>query len=171
MGRALKQASIHVVSGYSLVVPLAIEGLPEMIEALGTRWQRKREFHLTAVASRVIDELGRGEEIWGRVIEVASGRDLGPVTASAEVRRVRAPDDPQLQTLIVMVNCSGLDDLYRDLRSALRADITAPPAHITLYSTDPSAGIGIVDQSELADRAPQLSEAEQDEVRQAMGFP
>jgi hypothetical protein len=171
MSHTLKQASIHVVRGYSLVVPLAIEGLPEMLDALGTRWQRKREFHLTAVASRVIDELGRGEEIWDRVIDVASGRDLGPITALAEVRRVRDPDGSQLQTLIVMANCPGLDDLYKDLRSALRAELRAPPAHVTLYSTDPSAGIGIVDQSELADRAPPLTEAEQNEVRQAMGFP
>ena len=37
MDRALKQASLHVVSGYSLVVPLVIEGLPEVIEALGIR--------------------------------------------------------------------------------------------------------------------------------------
>ena len=33
-GRELKQASIHVISGYSLVVPLVIEELPATVEAL-----------------------------------------------------------------------------------------------------------------------------------------
>ena len=171
MDRALKQASLHVVSGYSLVVPLVIEGLPEVIEALGIRWRRKREFHLTAIAARVIEGLDGGEAVWEQVTEVASGRYLGPVIASDEIRRVRDPDGSELETLIVMVRCPGLKDLYRDLSSALRVELTPPPAHVTLYSTDSAAGIGIVDQAELTQRAPPLSVAEQDEVRQATGFP
>jgi hypothetical protein len=105
------------------------------------------------------------------VIEVASGRYLGPVTASDDVRRVRHPDDQELQTLIVMADCPGLEDLYSDLSSALQVALTPPPAHVTLYSTDPAEGIGIVDQSELAERASALSAAEQDEIRRVMGFP
>ena len=171
MRRVLKQASIHVVSGQSLVVPLVIDGLPETIDALGMRWRRKREFHLTAVAARVIEALGRGEEIWDLVAEVASGRDLGPITASDDVRRARDPDNSHLQTLIVMAGCRGLENLYADLSSALRAELAPPPAHITLYSTDAAAGIGIVDQSELAERAPRLSEVDRTEVRRAMGLP
>ena len=64
-----------------------------------------------------------------------------------------------------------LEELYRDLSSALGVDLSPPPAHVTLYSTDPTEGIGIVDKAELADRAPALSEAEQEEVRRAMSFP
>jgi hypothetical protein len=171
MARVLRQASIHVVSGYSLVVPLVIDGLPEMIEALGMRWRRRREFHLTAVAARVIEELDRGEEVWDQLAEVASNRDLGPVTALEEVRRVRNPAAAELQTLIVMADCPGLDDLYRDLSMTLGVRLAPPPAHVTLYSTDPAAGIGIVDQAELAQRAPRLTAAEQDEIRGAMAFP
>src|SRR5438270_12981601 len=126
-GRELKQASIHVISGYSLVVPLVIEELPATIEALGRRWQRKREFHLTAVAARVIDGLETGEEVWEQVIAVASGRELGPINARSEVRRVRDPQRPQLQTLIVMADCPGLEELYRDLSSALGVDLSPPP--------------------------------------------
>jgi hypothetical protein len=172
MGRELKQASIHVVSGYSLVVPLVVDGLPQAIEALGRRWQRKREFHLTAVAARVIDEVGAGaDDIWDRVTSVASGRYLGPIRAGREVRRATHPDQPQLQTLIVLVACPGLEELYGDLSSALGAALTPPPAHVTLYSTDPVQGIGITTGAELAARAPALSEAEQEEARAAMSFP
>jgi hypothetical protein len=39
-GRELRQASIHAVRGQSLVVPLAIDGLPEAVDCLGRRWQR-----------------------------------------------------------------------------------------------------------------------------------
>ena len=59
--------------------------------------------------------------------------------------------------------------LEQDLRQLTGRDLR--PAHVTLYSTDPAAGIGIVDEAELAERAPALSEAEQEQVRRAMSFP
>ena len=172
MGRELKQASIHVVTGQSLVVPLIVEGLPPAIHALGQEWQRKREFHLTAVAARVIDELPTDViDVWDCVRSVASGRYLGPVRVRAEVRRATHPDHLELQTLIVMADCPGLTVLYADLSRVLDAHLTPPPAHVTLYSTDVDAGIGITNDAELAARAPPLSDGEQREVRRAMSFP
>jgi hypothetical protein len=170
--RELAQASIHVVEGQSLVVPLVIEGLPPQISALGRRWQRKREFHLTAVAARVIEAVAGGQAgAWDRVIATASGRRLGPVSARSEVRRVVHPQEPELQTLIVMVDCAGLESLHRDLSEALGAELRPPPAHVTVYSTDPGRGIGITSESELAERAPALGPTEQAELRRAMSFP
>jgi hypothetical protein len=172
VGRELEQASIHVVAGHSLVVPLIIERLPPTITALGRRWQRKREFHLTAVPACLIDGLdGRPEPNWDRVAEVASGRRLGPVRARCELRRASDPEEPGLQTLIVMADCPGLEELYDDLSRALGAALWPPPAHVTLYSTDPAAGIGIADETELTARAPALGEAEQAELRRAMALP
>lgn len=170
--RQLRQASIHVVQGQSLVVPLVIEGLPSEIEVLGMRWRRKREFHLTVLVDRVLDSLSREREgLWDSVTGIASGRELGPIEAGEEVRRVTHPDRPELQTLIVMAACPGLEELYEDLNRALGTSLEPPPAHVTLYSTDPSEGIGIVDGSELDQRAPALGVAEQAAVRRAMQFP
>jgi hypothetical protein len=147
------------------VVPLIIDGLPAEIEALGRPWQRKREFHMTAILARALED-----EWWGAVTRVASGRAIGPIRATDEVRRVRDPEQPDLQTLVVMVDCPGLEDLYRDLSRALDVDLTPPPAHVTLFSTDPAAGIGIADARELEARAPSLSKADREEVRRAMRF-
>jgi hypothetical protein len=170
--RELPQASLHVVEGHSLVVPLIIEGLPPEIEILGRRWLRKREFHLTLVAARVIDGLDKGPRpVWDRVVESASGRRLGPVEALDDVRRVAHPERPEPQTLIVMARCPGLEQLCDDLARVLVATIRPPPAHVTLYSTDPAEGIGIVDDRELAERAPPLSAAERQAVWRAMGLP
>lgn len=169
MARRLRQASIHVTPGQSLVVPLIVDGLPEEIDALGRRWRRKREFHLTAVAARVVDALpGDREAKWERVVEVASGRDLGPVEAREDLRRVRDSDQPVLETLIVMAECPGLAELHRDLSNALGTHLTPPPAHVTLYSTDPAEGIGITDERELGDWAPPLPPDERDELRHAL---
>jgi hypothetical protein len=160
-----------VVAGHSLVVPLIVDGLPEEVEALGERWQRKLEFHLTAVSARKLELVAGGRaDLWRRVTSVASGRALGPIAALEEVRRVSDPRRPELRTLIVMADAPGLDTLHADLSWALGTALTPPPAHVTLYSSDPEEGIGIDDVAELRELAPELSAAQQDEVRSAIRF-
>ena len=168
--RELRQASIHVVEGQSLVVPLIIEGLPESIEALDRGWARKREFHLTALAARLLDPPEERPDVWDQIGQVAAGRQLGPVRAGGEFRRVSHPNRADLETLIVMAECPGLDELVRDLSQAIAGRLPVPPAHVTLYSTDAAQGIGITDERELAERAPPLSESEQEDIRRAVGW-
>jgi hypothetical protein len=169
VSRRLREASFDVVEGHSIVVPLAIEGLPAQIEALGTRWQRKREFHMTAVSTALLTAAGGGrDDTWDVATRVLSGRSIGPIDARDDVRLVTRPGD-QLRTLIVMVDAPGLGALYEDLAAALGAAMTPPPTHVTLYSTDPADGIGIDDAVQLAERAPELAPHEQDEVKRAIG--
>jgi hypothetical protein len=170
VSRRLREASFHVLEGHSVVVPLAIEHLPDQIDALGTRWQRKREFHMTAVSTAVLTAAGAGlEDTWEVAARVLSGRSIGPIYARDDVRLVTRPGD-ELRTLIVMVDAPGLSGLYEDLGAALGAAMTPPPAHVTLYSTDPAYGIGIDDEAQLAQLAPALAAREQDEVKRAIGF-
>jgi hypothetical protein len=160
-----------VAEGNSVVAPLAIAGLPEHVDALGGRWQRKSEFHLTAIAARVLERLELGRPwLWELVERLASGRSLGPVAISTDVRRASDPEKPELRTLLVIADCPGLSELYRELSAELDVELPAPPAHVTLYSTDPDEGIGIVDRRELRERAPALSAVEQERLRQAMRF-
>lgn len=168
--RRLRPASIHVVEGESLVIPVIIDELPESIEVLGRGWQRKREFHLTALADRLLAPPEERLDVWDSVVRVASGRELGPVSVGEDLRRVSDPQRPELETLIVMAACPGLEQLIAELSAALGTELPVPPAHVTLYSSDPSRGIGIVDERELAERAPVMSESEREEVRQAIGW-
>jgi hypothetical protein len=166
----VREASFQVVEGHSVVVPLAIDGLPAQIDALGTRWQRKREFHMTVVSTSALTAAGAGrDDLWDVATRVLSGRSIGPIEARNDVRRVTRADD-DLTTLIVMVDAPGLIPIYRDLGTALNTAMTPPPAHVTLYSTDPADGIGIDDERQLAERAPELAPDEQAEVRDAMRF-
>src|SRR5436309_9741597 len=101
-GHRLREASLTVVEGTSLVVPVIITGLPEEIEALGRRWRRKREFHMTAASAEVIERAGGDrDDTWDRVTRAASGRSIGRIRARPEVRRVRRPDQSDLETLVV----------------------------------------------------------------------
>ncbi len=171
MTHRLREASLHVVEGTSVVVPVIIDGLPGRISALGRTWERKREFHVTAVSRSVIASAGRShDDRWALVTATASGCALGPIAATREIRRAHHPDEPALETLIVMVDAPGLTGLYAALSKAFGAELTPPPAHVTLYSSDPMRGIGIDDDRELSERAPPLAPAAQDEARRAMRF-
>jgi hypothetical protein len=160
-----------LTEGRSVIAPLAIDGLPAQVEALGERWRRKSEFHLTAIAFRALERLERARPGASGLIErLAPGRAVGPTAVTADLRRVRHPARPELRTLIVMVDSPGLDELYRDLSAAIGMRLSAPPAHVTLYSSDPDEGIGIVDQRELLERAPSLSPDERTAIRRTMRF-
>ena len=152
----------------SVIAPVQIDGLPGEIEALGRRWQRKVEFHVTVLAERVIEERLGGE--WERVAALLAGRRVGPIFATREVLHVRDPARPGLETIAVMVECPGLESLYGELAGAFGVRLAPPPAHVTLYSTDPEQGIGLGDEQQLRERAPALSGEEQEEVRGAMDF-
>ncbi len=163
---------MHVVEGHSVVVPVIVAGLPGRIEALGLAWERKVEFHLTAISvAKLSAAAGDRPEAWQVVTRVVSNRALGPISVRDEVRRVGGhPDKPQLRTLVVMADAPGLPPLYDELSRALEVALTPPPAHITVYSSDPFDGIGLDDERHLAERAPPLSRDQQAEVMEAMGF-
>jgi hypothetical protein len=153
--------------GESAIAPVEIEGLPPEIEALGRRWQRKVEFHMTVLGRAAIEATGLLPEA---VAGLLRGRPVGPIVVTREVRRARHEDKPELETLVVMADCRALGQLYEELSAVLDVRLSPPPAHVTLFSTDPEQGIGINDEEQLRERAPELSSEEQDEVRRAMGF-
>lgn len=160
-----------VEPGRSVVAPVVIEGLPETIVALGDSWLRKVEFHLTAVSAATLERLRPGRpDLWNRVADLADGRSIGPVLVFEDVRRVTDSARPGLRTLIAMAHARGLEALHHDLSAALGARLGPPPAHITLYSSDPEAGIGIDDEWELVLRAPPLGLSTQRKLRDAMRF-
>ena len=169
--RSVPDLPLTVEPGRSVVAPVLIDGLPDRIEALGESWSRKVEFHVTAVSAATLQQAGEGDpEVWRAVAAVARGRSIGPVLVFEDVRRVTHPERPGLRTLIAMAHAGGLDALHHDLSVALGTQVGPPPAHITLYSSDPEAGIGIDTEWELVQRAPRLGLPAQQEVRDAMSF-
>jgi hypothetical protein len=167
----LRDLPVQAHLGESAIAPVEIDGLPEEIDALGRRWQRKLEFHMTVIGGATIEEVAREDPVLAdRVARVLDGRDVGPIYVTRELRRARHPDEPGFETIVVMVDCPPLAGIYRDLSAELGDQLSPPPAHVTLYSTDPERGIGLNDDEQLGVRAPRLSAQEQEEVRRAMRF-
>ena len=171
MSHRLRDSPLEAPTGESVVAAVEIKGLPARIEAVGRSWRRKVEFHMTVLAAAVIEEVGEGDAgIWEVLRALLGERSVGPILVTRQVRRARHPDKPGLEALVVMVRCRALKPLYAELSAELGVTLAPPPAHVTLYSTDPKRGIGINDRRQLRERAPVLSDDEQEGVRRAMRF-
>src|SRR4051812_45624510 len=118
LGRRLRPATLYPHARGSVLVPLALFGLPETIEADGETWALKEEFHVTAahtpwLAERAGVTLDRA---WEELAAALADRRVGLVRVGDELRRARKDDE---RTILVMVHVDGLTDLYSDLSRRL----------------------------------------------------
>src|SRR3954471_6661130 len=169
MGRRLRPASLYPHAHGSVLVPLALFGLPGAIDVRGESWALKDEFHVTAahapwLARRAGVTL---ERAWGELAAALEGRRAGPVRVGEELRLVREGDE---RTLIVMARVDGLGELYTELSGRLGTPLAPPPAHITLYTRPGGAAIGVHDESELRALTQPLTGRRAADVRSAIGW-
>jgi hypothetical protein len=169
MGRRLRPASLYAHARGSVLVPLALFGLPERIEMRGVTWAVKDEFHVTAantpwLAQRAGVSL---ERAWQELAAALDGRRAGPVRVGEELRLAHDGDE---RTVIVMASVDGLAELYVELSGRLGAPLAPPPAHITLYTRPGGESIGVHDESDLRSLTEPLRGRHAAELRDAIGF-
>ena len=117
MTKPLRDLPVQARPGESAIAPVKIDGLPDEIEALGRRWQRKLEFHMTVIGAARIEGVAREDPVVpDQVARVLDGRRVGPIYVTRELRRVRRPDEPGFETIVVMVDCPALAQVYRIFR-------------------------------------------------------
>lgn len=169
MGRRLRPASLYPHARSSVLVPLALLGLPERLSAGGLSWVVKDEFHVTAAHTpSLAARAGVSVEFaWSELAGALEGRRVGPVRVGDELRLVREGEE---RTLIVMVGVDGLPALYEELSGRLGAPLPPPPAHITPYTRPGGKAIGIHDESDLRSLTEPLRGRRLAEVREAMHF-
>jgi hypothetical protein len=169
MGRRLRPASLYPHARGSVLVPLAIFGLPEEIDFRGARWALKEELHVTAAhAPWLADRTGVSlEHAWRELAAALEGRPAGPVRVGDELRVAR---EGEQRTIVVMVRVDGLGELYAELSGRLGAPLAPPPTHITLYTRTGGESIGIHDESDLRSLTEVVRGRHVEELRDAIGF-
>jgi len=169
MGRRLRPASLYPHARGSVLVPLALVGLPEEISFRGVAWAVKDEFHVTAAhAPWLAQRAGVSlDDAWHELAAALDGRRVGPVRVDDELRMVREGEE---RTLAVMVRVDGLGELYTELSGRLGAPLAPPPTHITLYTRPGGKGIGIHDESDLRSLTEAVRGRDAAELRETIGF-
>src|SRR3954453_7859872 len=86
--RRLRPASLYPQARASVLIPLAIFGLPEEIAALGETWALKEELHVTAAHTPWLAERAGVslDHAWDALSAALEGRRAGPVRVGDELR-------------------------------------------------------------------------------------
>lgn len=150
-------------------MPLSLHGLPERVQAIGSEWELKREFHVTAVNTEWLAErlAMPVDRVWRELSQALQGRRAGPVRIRDELRLARRDEE---RTIIVMAGVDGLSGLYEELAARLGAPLRLPPSHVTLYTRPSGEGIGIHAAVELELLTRRLAGRVVVEVRAAIGL-
>jgi hypothetical protein len=154
---------------------IQITGLPSEILLNSTRMCVAYPLHLSLFtpkhyAAALAEMLGSNKAAYQKLkqaSEFMSKQCEGLALHLLPQTRVVVREDRQ--TLIVMVDVQGLDELYGQLATLLGIDLEVVPAHITLYVLPGSKGIGLTTAEHLQTLTRELTRKEQEELKQS-GF-
>lgn len=139
--------------GYIGLANLSVDDLPDRIWVEGHELLRKSEFHVSLLCIKKIAPLiniRAAEKIEAELVEEFKDfikmTPLATYTATDEYRLVKR--DSRV-TLVQIVTVPGIDDLFAHLEKKYKTKLPVQVTHITLYTLQPGAGIGIFSQDEL----------------------
>jgi hypothetical protein len=139
--------------GYIALVVEHFMNLPAQIEIDGKILFKKDELHISLMALKYLVPLvnigannASEDDLVRDFLEYQSTTDLSQFQPSNIFRYVKRD---KRETIIVMVDVPNLEWLFDMLRIKYGVNIPTQPTHITIYTLQPEAGIGILSQSEL----------------------
>jgi len=129
-------------------------------------------FSVKKYAAQIAQETGQDEpEVEKHIIEEAKQLlQTNPVTIGELRDEFRLALEGEKKTVVVMCEAKGLEDFFNGMRQALKIDIPAQPTHITLYTRDGGAGIGLASEEEVRRLTRLLTTAESELVKKAIKF-
>jgi len=135
-----------------IVLPIEIGNLPEKISVEGNELLLKSEFHVSLVCiKRLIEPYGEAAaDIEQKILELfcafVSKNAISFLTYKDEFRLAVFEER---KSIIVLCDVSNLDKFPQLLKSELGIEISIQPTHITLYTLEPDAGIGLNSKAEM----------------------
>ena len=140
-------------TGYISLVNLELGDLPKTIKFKGNNLLLKNEFHISIMAIKNLAPMLNSnnlelasEQLKQDFINFAASHDLINFRPTGHFRIVTRDDRI---SIIAMVQLRNIDKLYSYLRAKYDVDFPTQPTHITMYTLQPEAGIGILSEEEL----------------------
>lgn len=123
-------------------LPIEILNLPETIEINGETLLRKTSFHISLICVKDIVAVQSGieEKILSTFCSFVSKNDI---SFSGYTGEFRFAQDAERKSFLALCEMSGLSEFFHVLRTELGLDVPDQPTHITLYTLQPNAGIGL----------------------------
>ena len=135
-------------AGYISLVSVHLGDLPKTIHVNGLTLLKKGELHVSLMALKhLVPLLGVSEDKLVRdFLEFQKDHALTNFELTHQFRFVQRGEKA---SVIVMVHVPEIEGLFAFFRAKYPHDIPTQPTHITLYTLQPEAGIGIFSKEEL----------------------
>jgi hypothetical protein len=139
--------------GYISLVEIQLGNMPEQIVVEGNSLFRKEEFHVSIMAIKNLAPLlnstnseEAAERLKDSFLEFEKTHNLTKFNLTGQFRLVKR--DERI-TVVAMVELEGVEELFAFLREKHGVEFPTQPTHITIYTLQPEAGIGILSEDEM----------------------
>lgn len=123
-------------------LPVEINNLPETVLVEGETLQKKSSFHVSLVC--VKDILSKNpnveQDVLNEFCSFTEKKEISFIRYTGEFRFAR---HEERKTLVALCKVSNLSEFSESLGRKLEIALPLQPTHVTLYTLQPDAGIGL----------------------------
>ena len=146
--------------GTKSTVVLPLEPLwpvpPYAVAVSGTRFEPKRELHVTVIGStlgaRLSDAIGCRALREDALVQAFEALDWSFERTHTLLRLAKDEDGTRVESLIEPIAMPALAQFHRALGELLGESLPTPPPHVTLYTAGSDEGVGVPDEATLRER-------------------
>lgn len=133
--------------GY-IALPLELKRIPETIEVDSIILHRKDEFHISLLCVKnILENLPNAEEqILKSFCEYVQEKNISFVKFTGEFRFA---EKEERKTVVALCEMENLKEFFNRLSAELSVTIPHQPTHVTVYTLQPNAGIGLNSPEDL----------------------
>ena len=146
-------------NGY-ILMPIVLDGLPRTVQVEGCELSLKSNFHASLVGVKyIVERYGQEiDDIQNKCLEIfCDVMREHPIIFLRFTGEFRFVAQGEKKTLVAMCELSNIDSFFNMLRQTLGIEVDTQPTHVTLYTLQPDAGIGITSQEQLKNRTKVVS--------------
>lgn len=129
-------------------LPVDLNNIPETVSVEGETLRRKSSFHVSLIC--VKDILSKNPDVEQKAIDAfcsfAEKNDVSFIRYTGEFRFAQHNEK---KTLVALCEISNLLELSENLGSKLGMLLPSQPTHVTLYTLQPDAGIGLNSHADM----------------------
>lgn len=132
-----------------LMLPLAVSGLPSTISVEGLDLHLKSDFHVTLLC---VKNLIRkyGPKIEDKILRLfCSFIRQHPITFVRFTGEYRFAETNNRKSVVALCEVANLDAFFTLAKKELHISLPFQPTHVTLYTLQPGAGIGLNSETEM----------------------
>lgn len=139
-------------SKWYIGLPVEVGSLPDTVTIEGETLHKKSSFHISLICVKDILSKNPGveQEVLDEFCSFAEKKDISLIRYTGEFRFAQ---HEERKTLVALCEISNLRELLESLGKKLGMALPSQPTHVTLYTLQPDAGIGLNSPADMESKS------------------